>query len=99
MSFGEDSYNQNITFSFLFRTAHPFAAKLSLMVYQHKPECLVKDWTALDKIKSGFLNNKMDVICVFLAHRNAFFSTITRLIKSEYLIVKSFLTCKENIQI
>ena len=38
-------------FCCIFRTADPFAAKLSLMVHDHKPECLWKGCIALFKIK------------------------------------------------
>ena len=39
---GEGSYNQKMTFWYVFWTADPFAPKLGLMAHHHKADCLVK---------------------------------------------------------
>ena len=38
----QGSYNQNMTFWYIFWTADPFATKLGLMAHHHKVDCLVK---------------------------------------------------------
>ena len=35
-------YKQNVTFSYIFRTADPFATKLDSMAHHHKLDCLVE---------------------------------------------------------
>ena len=49
----EGSYNQNMTFWYIFWTSYPFATKLGLVAHHHKLDCLVKrlDCFVVIKIK------------------------------------------------
>ena len=49
----EGSYNQNMTFWYIFWTSYPFATKLGLVAHHHKLDCLVRrfDYSVVVKVK------------------------------------------------